>query len=387
MSFDGSPQALPVALNGLPRVAFGGRWNTLQEENSVLTAEIRASQEEVSWAGVELEAARRRNREVNDEATTLQSAFYESTLTSSMLTGELATMRCALGDASEAGAAAAQRAAERKYALEALESENMTLRSDIAVAQEAASRSELLAAAAEIRAAQERSGRHEAEACAENLTAKLSASEARLANRATHVDLLLRDKERLWAQLSRARRRSAGATVGEAGVSTSRIRQGKLAADRDAVVNSQSPSGTSRLRYHGKPTAVTMGQRTVLSASSASREAQKGSAAPPGGHEREVAELQRQLWHMRRALERERVSHEQTREALLLLRGGKGLGSTSTLVGTQVEERQDEQHHYVEEEEDQEKEAEAGVLNALMCHTGAGVAGFAGCGLGAEGGA
>merc|ERR1719190_253382 len=79
------------------------------------------------------------------------------------------------------------------------------LRCELEAALTEMSRLRLQAANAEISGAREQSGRCEAEAHGKHLQAELAVVEARLTNRGTHVDLLLREKERLWSQLSRAR--------------------------------------------------------------------------------------------------------------------------------------------------------------------------------------
>merc|ERR1712039_759875 len=70
-----------------------------------------------------------------------------------------------------------------------------------------ASQQHRVLASTELRAANEAAGRCRAAAEVERFRAELDAAESRLANRGTHVDLLLREKERLWGQLSRERKR------------------------------------------------------------------------------------------------------------------------------------------------------------------------------------
>ncbi|CAE8642015.1 unnamed protein product, partial [Polarella glacialis] len=119
----------------------------------------------------------------------------------------LASSRQSSEELSEANSAAGRRAERLGQESEAFAAACGQLRSELEASQAEASRRRSLAAGAEQSAAFERSAKGRAEARNEHLEAELAAAQCRLANRGTHVELLIRERERLWAQLERSRRR------------------------------------------------------------------------------------------------------------------------------------------------------------------------------------
>lgn len=110
--------------------------------------------------------------------------------------------------------------------------------------------------------------------------AELCTLESRYAKQGSHVQLLLRDKERLWSQLSRCR----GSESKE---------QSKQDGPVEVVKKAVDPHRN---------------QANRLRKSSISRKTYDQTNTLPS-----VTELERKLWHTQKALERERAAHEATK--------------------------------------------------------------------------
>lgn len=249
-------------------------------------------------AGSALEVCQHSLARSAEQEEALHCRLYEEAAAASQLRRALAAEEAALAEALEAGRSAWTRIGELSERGEATSAECATLQSELSRSRAETSRFRGLAASWEVQAAQEHSWWTEAEASSSRLREDLAAAESRLANRGTHVELLLREKERLWSQLSTARRQPAsGGEGGRARPCSPQVAQGS--SDQAARASRPASAGA------GAGTA-------------------SGSAATrPAELRRDrfaVEDLERQLWHTRRALERERQSHEETREVLLRAR-------------------------------------------------------------------
>lgn len=180
-------------------VALGGRWAVLEEERNAFAEALMASHEsQTSLSEALLEA----ERGCSAAKHAADSARFEAAGHAL----EVSELEVSLRSTQRFEAAAAEQNEEWKAHSAALKSESERL------AEEQASLSTELAAShselRELRSAltrvdvergHEKAGRLAAESRIEGLRAELGSSEARLANRGTHVELLLREKERLWS--------------------------------------------------------------------------------------------------------------------------------------------------------------------------------------------
>merc|ERR1712232_360355 len=157
-----------------------------------------------------------------------------------------------------------------------------------------------------------RDGKHrEAEAKCEAMSSELQATEARFANRGAHIDALLRDKERLWAQLARTRGEvSDTATMPNKQqaptVELRGIRQRPASAQRSSSV---PPGAAARPKLKAKP-----GPQLINTEVSNQQPKTKTRNPPHDGNDQRrlssdtcrlaTATLERQLWHAQRALEK-----------------------------------------------------------------------------------
>merc|ERR1711920_317696 len=147
----------------------------------------------------------------------------------------------------------------------------------------------------------------------ERLRAELDAAESRLANRGTHVDLLLREKERLWGQLSRERKRCEPKARHPANSCSS-----PTSSPAKPSRPMQAPNGEGLARSASVGNQPRQGKGGGKSLRSNSMQTtQNDHAVSAAG----IAELERRLWHTQRALDKERQSHEETRDALTKCQG------------------------------------------------------------------
>lgn len=219
---------------------------------------------------------------------------------------EAAFLRRALEEGAEVNAGLQSRVFEISSAHDRLFAECAALQRGFRAEEEEASQLQILAARAELRASREEGGRLEAEARRDCLQVELSVAEGRLINRGTHVDLLLRDKERLWGQLARARRGTCTNDESKEPPST---------PQKDDVATGRPAGASGRVRPRSAAGSAcstpTKGPHRRSPSASAGNESKT-----PAPQEERCLELERQLWHTQRALERERAGHEQAREAL-----------------------------------------------------------------------
>jgi len=291
------------------RVSLGGRWQEMEEKNVALRAELQACHGEAVQAELTLAAAESERRAAEKEADASCRRGNECAEQVLQLQSEATFLSRALAEAAEDNARIECCAQEfaRSHSTAADECSALRQRSEEAEAEMSSLRR--LVSEFEGCASQEQAGRREAETRCDCLQAELSLAEARLTNRGTHVDLLLRDKERLWVQLERARRRGDGKGT-----------KNDAMGERTKCESRNGPSTPVKSREVTTPGAATR------------RTAHNGTGAHPGGSQKlrsssvteviskqdgRVADLERKIWHLQRALDKERAGHEQTREALL----------------------------------------------------------------------
>eukprot|EP00928_Gymnodinium_smaydae_P051786 TRINITY_DN3540_c0_g1_i5.p1 TRINITY_DN3540_c0_g1~~TRINITY_DN3540_c0_g1_i5.p1 ORF type:complete len:338 (-),score=81.52 TRINITY_DN3540_c0_g1_i5:90-1103(-) len=332
-------------------VALGGRWRLLEEENLALRAELETRNRAIGLAESTAEHAQQGWRLAEAQAERRRAEAEAAVAEVAALRLQLSSETCKLEEAAAAHGAMSQRADELNAAREALTSEGAQLRATLGNCESAAARFRSAAAGSELKLAREEGLRCEAEASGERLRAELNVAEGRLKNRGTHVELLLREKERLWGQLSRARKRGDATAPGSASsaappgtpprnaalsdsdvASSAGLRSCSTPAPRRAGAGGGYPPGSPGAA--GSPSGPGSPGASLGSPSPGAAKAVRNSRGPAsrgggscvscaGGAGRCAAamELERKAWHAQRALERERKSHEETRERLMLVAG------------------------------------------------------------------
>mmetsp|Transcript_56147 Transcript_56147/g.159225 ORF Transcript_56147/g.159225 Transcript_56147/m.159225 type:complete len:299 (-) Transcript_56147:23-919(-) len=196
-----------------PRVAVGGRWLLLEEENGAVAAQLRESSSEAAALSAALAATRQQLQAEHTEAGALARQRDLAVAEASENSEELASLRSAYAELATAGARAEALAEGRGEELEAAASLRCSLEQSLESSRAGAASQAERAAKTGRRLGSECEERREAEARWEALSAELATAEGHLINRGTHVDLLLRDKQRLWEQLARARREPGGGSA------------------------------------------------------------------------------------------------------------------------------------------------------------------------------
>lgn len=294
-----------------PRVGVGGRWRVLEEENDELSLELQTLRNEVASTRQELQVAKCGFAASASDADALRGECHETTVEVCRLRGELASVSASLWETSEARVVANGRVDQLEVARTELTEECSSIQRSFEVLREETVQQRRILASSELRAANEGAGRCRAEADIERLRAEVEAAAFRLVNRGTHVDLLLREKERLWGQLSRERKRcEPRAKVAEnttaAGGTQTHAKKAR-APPGSGVEGGVRPASAGAQPRQGK------GAGKMLKASH-----QLATSNPAASS---VAELERRLWHTQRALDKERQSHEETRESLKACQG------------------------------------------------------------------
>lgn len=271
-----------------PFVAVGGRWREIEEQNVAQARHLKELRSEAEVERAALQSSRMRVAELEALAAKFCLERDAEAAASQEFRAEIRILRTQLGDSCEQGSASQLQASELQAECVARLAEVTTLQEALeATRAEARSFRSQLAATAQ-RLALEQSSRNEANALVDRLKAELQAAEGRLINRGTHVELLLKEKERLWAQLMRARR------VPE----VKRGAAGDSSTDGPAAKPDAKPA---------KPRVSSV----AVKAKPPEQQAEGVACAP---------DLERRLWHAMKALERERASHEQTHRLLEELR-------------------------------------------------------------------
>ena len=186
-------------------IAVGGRWREIEDENSQLQHQLAASEARFSAQKSELDAVCEKLKlatselerlEVSNMSKTAEMHLLEESLNAS--TEEIGEMRAA----AEVSASTIQLQNSQQQA-SAAEIEHLRRELEGELHQIGQMKSQL--ASKEQTLALESSLRRKAEARNELFHAEMCTLESRFAKQGTHVQLLLRDKERLWSQLSRTR--------------------------------------------------------------------------------------------------------------------------------------------------------------------------------------
>lgn len=186
-------------------IAVGGRWREIEDDNSKLRSKLADLEhqflmqknlldhvsQKLEVATSETDALRMENMSKTDELHSLEASFCASTaeIAEMKATAEVsASMICHMNSQQDASSEKIQ-----------------SLRQDLEEALREACQLKVHIASKEQALALESSLKKKAEAKSQLRHAELCTLESRLAKQGTHVQLLLRDKERLWSQLSRCR--------------------------------------------------------------------------------------------------------------------------------------------------------------------------------------
>ena len=246
-------------------IAVGGRWREIEDENAQLRRDLVASQVLREQQEADLNKASEELEALKSEALDLRQQAQEKIEEAQGLCEALESSEKAREQLEKQKLEAACREEELVATQEALCLEVKTLGQSLEEAKDLAKQLRAQLATKEQHLGLEMSLKKKAEAKNEILEVELSTMETRYGKQSTHVQLLLREKERLWSQLSRSRE--------------------------------QKPCEPPKVRCEApvRPRPKSVRQK---------------KQEPATGL---VAELERKLWHTQKALERERAAHERTR--------------------------------------------------------------------------
>lgn len=302
----------------------------MEEENRALVAELNAWRSEAARAQEASQAARHEECATQAEMKLVEESRRNAQNDAAELQSEVAFLRQTLSEAAAGSASLESRACDYGAARDRLSAELAMSQLSLSAQEGEASSFESIAARAELKASREEAGRLEAETSRDCIQAELNMAQGRLVNRGTHVDLLLRDKERLWGQLARARRHTSKDDVKEAPETPKK-------AATAAKIRPASASGRPRPHSASGQSCVTPPKLSCRRSPSVSDTTDRRTAAPPP--DEHCLELERQLWHLQRALARERAAHEQAREAMRI--NGWRSKSVAVCASSQEEESSD----------------------------------------------
>ena len=250
-------------------IAVGGRWREIEDENAQLRRDLVDSRAQLEQQEAELKASFSELEASRAEAFGLRRQEEESMVEAQRLCEALESSKKAREEVEAQNLEAARREEELLATKEALCLEVKKLGQGLEEANDGAFQLRAQLATKEQLLALETSLKKKAEAKNEMFHVELSTLESRYGKQSTHVQLLLREKERLWSQLSRSR---------EAKPPVSEPSKPRCEAP--------VPRAKSFVRRKQEPTVGAVGL---------------------------VAELERKLWHTKRALDRERAAHERTK--------------------------------------------------------------------------
>jgi len=298
-----------MALAQRPCVAVGGRWRRLEDENIALAAELRACRDEVAVATEKSVLQECENRSVRAENGLLEGEFFTETVAAKDRRQELCVVELAFAETAKAAVHSAELAHEYELSSAMLESHSGSIREQMEKMQTELLKVRHRAIDDHNQFVQEETKCSSAELCCESLRSELDSAELHLRNRGMHVDLLLRDKQRLWEQLAQIRRQSSNTITQDQGRGSAK---GKT--------TSSTPTKSAGPGSHRRDPSAPSFRRPGATKVCLPNQSQASNVKPTCMTENSI-DLERQNWHMRRALAREREAHEQTRQALLTYQG------------------------------------------------------------------
>ena len=195
------------ALNSMSAVtiAVGGRWREIEDENSDLRSKLAASEALVSMQRSELEDAfeklrctasdmdilQRENASKTEEVNALKNSLRASTAEIEEMTASAEVSASMIRDMNSEQDASSENIESLRLQLEERLHELGQFKSQLASKEQALQFESTL--------------KQKAEAKHQLCHAELCTLESRYAKQGSHVQLLMRDKERLWSQLARCR--------------------------------------------------------------------------------------------------------------------------------------------------------------------------------------
>mmetsp|Transcript_62359 Transcript_62359/g.97029 ORF Transcript_62359/g.97029 Transcript_62359/m.97029 type:complete len:335 (+) Transcript_62359:68-1072(+) len=310
-------------------VGLGGSWRALENENKRLAACLANATHEAARA----EEYRQHAERAREHACKAEAVAFEERARAEIeraeWRSEASALQKSLSESSDANTETSTKLTLSSDTCNALHTELATCQQALRKESDQAAALRAKIASAESHAAQECTALAEMTASHECVSAELHVAESRLSKRAMHVDLLLRDKERLWSQVARLRKRSdaechsfdnGGGQESVGRTSTSRSRSASEAPQ--STPSKPSPKLGRRSSGQDLQSPVKGGNHDSLPSAQVQltpekRSLRKGISSAPTDGNLDVIELQKKAWHLQKALDRERSAHEQTREEML----------------------------------------------------------------------
>eukprot|EP00435_Cladocopium_sp_Y103_P044250 s1015_g12.t1 len=283
-------------------IAVGGRWREIEDDNSDLRSKLAISEAQISMQRSELEDASEKLRCATSEMDILQRENASKAEEMNALKDSLRASKAEIAEMTISAEFSASMIGRMNSQQDASSEQIESLRLELQERFHELGQFKSQLASKEQALQLELTLKKKAEAKHQLCHAELCTLESRYAKQGSHVQLLLRDKERLWSQLARCR-------------GSERKEQSKQDEPVEAVKKVVDPHRN---------------QANRLRKSSTSRKNYDQTNALPS-----VTELERKLWHTQKALERERAVHEATKAALGSLGHGEAIASSEALGESQ----------------------------------------------------
>jgi len=267
-------------------VAVGGRWQEIEDANHRLSRDLAVAEEDAISQKSALAKAEAALQMAASRDSSLREALEAKAAEAEALRESLVLSAQALAETSAAASIANEEVSQLTSSCSSFSFECQRLRQSLEESLAEASRTMTQLAARQQDLSLESSQKAEMAAKNLHLESELAMLQSRYTNQGTHVQLLLREKERLWTQLSRCR-------------------------------NTAPRSPAQHVEVGARPRPVNEGRKR--SSSLTVKKQVEGAAAVHDA--RALADLERKLWHAQKALERERSQHEVTKSELETVRG------------------------------------------------------------------
>lgn len=291
-----------------PQVLLGGRWKALEDQNAELSDSLKIQCQALHDVETRLKAALKKQTELEAEVQVALDRRAESERSLSQTRGELSEAQSKLSETNECLREAENDRSSLREQIACLNQVKTDLTSKLLGAETQSEEIQRRLDLEESRLARECCLREEAEKRAKMLEQELSAAAATIEGKGKHVEMLLRDKERLWSQLTQLRRSNGNKTntsqVREKSNNSSVACESVKEKKEKAVSCSSGSSHISRARRPGS--TGTCGR--------VRRAGYNGAGHQDGNSS--SGDLERRIWQLERCLACERKNHEQTRALL-----------------------------------------------------------------------
>ncbi|CAE7207006.1 unnamed protein product [Symbiodinium necroappetens] len=194
-----------MAISAPVTVAVGGRWQEIEDANHRLSRDLALAEEDAVSHKLALAKAEASLRMADSRNSGLREALEAKAAEAEAFRESLVLSAQALAETSAAASIANEEVSQLTSSCSSSAFECQRLRESLEESLAEASRTMTQLAAKQQDLSLESSQKAEMAAKNLHLESELAMLQSRYSNQGTHVQLLLREKERLWTQLSRCR--------------------------------------------------------------------------------------------------------------------------------------------------------------------------------------